>query len=350
MLCSRHTFFNTLQRWRGIVAFACVAASSALLLGGCASSSPAPATILQQAASRVTVPALQQQFISAVRTILPSIVQVRTSSGLGSGVVLDAKGDIVTNAHVTSGSSSFTVTLANGREYPARLVGSYAADDLAVINIGAHGAKPARLADSSKLVVGDIVLAAGNPLGLQSSITDGIVSALGRTVSEGGGIVLPGTIQTSAAINPGNSGGALVDLTGSVIGIPTLAASTQSGVANGIGFAIAGNMVRDITNQIVRYGHVVNSHRASLGISVTDSVVRSGALVVAVTQGGPAARAGITPGDAIVALGGTAVSSAEALFTVLANHRPGEIVKITVTRSDGSTKTVTATLGQLPGG
>jgi putative serine protease PepD len=308
-------------------------------------SSPAGATTFGVAAAASS---LQQQFIAAVRKILPSIVQIRTSSGLGSGVVFDSRGDVVTNAHVTSSSSSFTVTLADGRQYPARLVGSYTADDLAVITIGAHGARAATFSDSSKLAVGDIVLAAGNPLGLQSSITDGIVSALGRNVSEGGGIVLPGTIQTSAAINPGNSGGALVDLSGRVIGIPTLAAaSTNGATAAGIGFAIPSNLVRDIVTQIIRNGHVVNSRRAALGVSVADSVVRAGALIVAIQTGGPADRAGIKVGDAIVAIGATAVPDAESLFSALAAHRPGQSVNVTLTTPDGARPTVTVALGEL---
>jgi putative serine protease PepD len=315
---------------------------------GTGSHSTVQVPVLRESAS-VADPAsaLERQYVKAVRRILPSIVQIRTSSGLGSGIVFDTRGDIVTNAHVAAGSSSFAVTLADGRRFTGSLVGSYSAGDLAVISIGAHGAKSAVFADSSRLVVGDIVLAAGNPLGLQSSITDGIVSALGRNVSEGGGIVLPGTIQTSAAINPGNSGGALVDLAGRVIGIPTLAAATQTGAAAGIGFAIPSNLVRDIAGQIIRSGHVTNSHRAALGISVADSVVRAGALVVAVQKGGPADRAGITAGDAIVAVNGTAVPDSETLGTVLAEHHPGDTVKVTITRTDGKAKTVTVKLGEL---
>ncbi len=133
-----------------------------------------------------------QQFVSVVKTTQPSVAQIRTDQGLGSGVIFDVNGNIVTNAHVVAGASSIRVTLANGRQYRARLVGSYAPDDLAVVSIGTgHDVRPARFGDSSKLEVGDIVLAAGNPLGLQSSSTDGIVSAIGRTVSEGQGVVSP---------------------------------------------------------------------------------------------------------------------------------------------------------------
>jgi putative serine protease PepD len=126
---------------------------------------------------------------------------------------------------VVDNADAFQVTLANGRQYRARLVGSFPADDLAVLHIDAGGLQPAAFADSSRLQVGDVALAIGNPLGLQSSVTEGIVSALGRTVNEDNGVALPNVIQTSAAINPGNSGGALVDLQGQVIGIPTLAAT-----------------------------------------------------------------------------------------------------------------------------
>ena len=212
-------------------------------------------------------------------------------------MIFDASGDIVTNAHVIAGASSMRVTLADGRRFPARLVGAYPPDDLAVVSIGAgHNVKPARFGDSSKVEVGDIVLAAGNPLGLQSSVTDGIVSAIGRTVSEGQGVVLPNAIQTSAPINPGNSGGALVDLAGQVIGIPTLAAGNPQtgGTAAGIGFAIPSNIVRDIAGQIVRNGRVINSHRAALGVNLADNLARPGAVITALQPGGPAEKAGLS--------------------------------------------------------
>lgn len=149
------------------------------------------------------------------------MVQIQTASGLGSGEILDAQGDIVTNARVVGADPTFAVTLANGRHYQGKLVGVFASDDLAVIRINASGLRPIAVASSAKLHVGDIVLAVGNPLGLQSSVTEGIVSALGRTVDEPTGAALPGVIQTSAATNPGNSGGALVNLRGLLVGIPT---------------------------------------------------------------------------------------------------------------------------------
>jgi S1-C subfamily serine protease len=299
------------------------------------------------------VTTLEQQFVRVVKATQPEVAQIQTDNGLGSGVIFDTKGDIVTNAHVLAGASKLEVSLADGRRYAARLVGSYTPDDLAVVSIGSVSRiKPARFADSSKLEVGDIVLAAGNPLGLQSSITDGIISALGRTVSEGQGIVLPYAIQTSAPINPGNSGGALVDLQGQVVGIPTLAASNPQagGAAAGIGFAIPSNLVREIAGQLVQHGRVVNSHRAALGISYADNVVRTGVVVAAVQPGGAADRAGIVAGDTIESIDGRSVTSADELAAVLATLAPGRKVKVALTRQDGSSATLVVTLASLSGG
>ncbi|MFL5724474.1 MAG: S1C family serine protease, partial [Chloroflexota bacterium] len=165
--------------------------------------------------------------MSVVDRVSPSVVVIETTGGLGSGIVFDSDGDITTNAHVVGDATTFRVTLADGRQFPGKLVGTFPANDLAVIKFSAPNLQPATFADSSKLEVGQIVMAVGNPLGLQSSVTQGIISAVGRDVAEPGGATLPGTIQTSAAINPGNSGGALVDINGDVVGIPTLAAVDQ---------------------------------------------------------------------------------------------------------------------------
>ena len=213
--------------------------------------------------------ALQDAYIRVLDRVRPSVVEISTSQGLGSGVVYDTKGDIVTNAHVVAGATDFKVTLSDARTLPATLVGTYEPDDLAVVRVASHKLPAATFADSSKVRTGDIVLAIGNPLGLSSSVTNGIVSATGRTVSEGSGVVLPSTIQTSAAINPGNSGGGLVGVDGRVIGIPTLAATDPElgGSAPGIGFAIPSNTVKLIAGQLIATGKVTNSDRASLGIT-----------------------------------------------------------------------------------
>jgi putative serine protease PepD len=209
------------------------------------------------------VASLQNAFINVYRQVSPSVVQIKTSSGLGSGIVFDSQGDIVTNNHVVNGSTTFTVTTSTGKQLNGTLVGTFPPDDLAVIKVSGGGLKPAAFADSSKLQVGAIAMAIGNPLGLASSVTEGIVSGLNRQEPEGNGVTLPNAIQTSAPINPGNSGGALVDIQGRVIGIPTLAASDPQlgGAAVGIGFAIPSNVVHDIPSPIVKNGKVVSRCR-----------------------------------------------------------------------------------------
>jgi putative serine protease PepD len=295
---------------------------------------------------------LQGRFQRVVADASPSVVQIETPDGLGSGIVLDARGNIVTNAHVVGMSTTLRVTLASGEVRPAKLIASYAPNDIAVIRADGTGFRPATLGDSSKLKVGDIVLAMGNPLGLRSSVTQGIVSALGRTVTEPGGAALPNAIQTSAPINPGNSGGALVDLSGRVIGIPTLAATDPQlggGAAPGIGFAIASNTVRDLAGQMIARGRVVNSHRAFLGVSLATSTLQAaGAVVADVGEGTPAAKAGITAGDQILAIAGTPTPDAATVASVLANQRPGARVDVKVQRQDGSTATAHVTLAELP--
>ena len=295
--------------------------------------------------------ALQKQFVDTVDRVGPSVVQIRQSRGLGSGVVFDSNGDIVTNAHVVGSAKTVVVTFADGSREPGKVTGSFPPDDLAVIHVdGKHG-KPAQFADSSKLEVGDIVLALGNPLGLQSSVTNGIVSALGRTVGEPNGATIPNLIQTSAAINPGNSGGALVDLDGRVVGIPTLAAvdpELGGSAAPGIGFAIPSNLVKDIAGQIVKNGRVTESHRAFLGVQVGTTMGGPGALVAAVVRGGPADKAGIAPGDFIVSIAGKQTQTAAEVASVLAGLKPGQQVKVGVVTRGGARKTVQVTLAQLP--
>jgi putative serine protease PepD len=200
---------------------------------------------------------LQQQFVRVVKTVSPQVVQIQSQVGLGSGIVFDDRGDVVTNAHVVEGSRRFVVTLSGGARHRATLVGSDRPHDIAVVRL--IGATPvaASFADSTTLQVGDLVLAIGNPLGLRSSVTQGIVSSLNRTVSEGNGVTLTPVVQTSAAINPGNSGGALADLSGRVIGIPTLAAldpQLGDGPATGIGFAIPSATVERVATRLIGVG------------------------------------------------------------------------------------------------
>jgi S1-C subfamily serine protease len=196
---------------------------------------------------------LQQQFVGVVKAVSPSVVQIRTPLDLGSGVVFDDRGDVVTNAHVVGSATRFIVTLASGESHRATVVGKDVKNDLAVIRLTGGHPSPATFANSSRVEVGDLVLAIGNPLGLRSSVTQGIVSAMRQSVPEGNGVTLPSVFQTSAAINPGNSGGALVDLSGRVIGIPTLAAldpEMGSSAAPGIGFAIDSNTVHTVATAL----------------------------------------------------------------------------------------------------
>jgi putative serine protease PepD len=294
--------------------------------------------------------AFQEAFVLVVKTVSPSVVQIENSTGLGSGVVFDNAGNIVTNAHVVSTAKTFTVTTSNGKRYSAKLVGSFPPDDLAVVKVSGAALKPAVFADSSKLQVGDIALAIGNPLGLRSSVTEGIVSAIRGAVSEGNGNTLPSVVQTSAAINPGNSGGALVDLNGRVIGVPTLAATDPQlgGSAPGIGFAIPSNLVRDIAGQLVKYGKVVDSHRAYLGIRVGETGGQ-GVYVGEVTPGGPAAKAGIHSGDVIVSVAGKPTPTTDVLSAVLATLKPGKTVRVVVRHQNGKRTTLEVTLGTYPG-
>ena len=243
---------------RALVLLTATTALIAVTAAGCASTA-APRPAAAAAVTPAAYASLQGAFTDAIKEVLPSVVEIRTSSGLGSGVVFDSRGDIVTNAHVVGRASRMQVIDSSSAEpLAATLVGVYRPDDLAVIRVtDAQRLRPAVFGNSAALVAGDIVLAIGNPLGLDSSVTEGIVSAVERTVSEpasdgSAGATLADTIQTSAAINPGNSGGALATLDGTVVGIPTLAAVRQAGgAAPGIGFAIPSNIAVDIARQLV---------------------------------------------------------------------------------------------------
>jgi S1-C subfamily serine protease len=290
-------------------------------------------------------------FGDVVARAMPSVVQIRSSQGLGSGVVYDDVGDVVTNAHVVAGSTRFKVTEADGSTHVATLRGAFPEGDLAVIHVTGASLQPARFADSSQVRPGDYALAIGNPLGLRSSVTLGVISATSRTVSDGPGVALPSVLQTSAPINPGNSGGALVDTSGSVIGVPTLEAVDLglggSGSATaGIGFAISSNVVRSIAPQLIQHGRVLASGRAWLGVELR-TLSGGGTLVAAVAAGGPAAAAGIQAGDRVVRVAGKRAGSVDAVTLALAQNRPGATVPVQISGTQG-TRTVQVTLGQMP--
>ena len=332
------------------------------------------AGVLQSGAStQSTVPSLTGNNIQAVREaviakVRPAVVQVNVTTqqggAIGSGVIIDGRGYIITNNHVVNGAQSMNVTLYDGTNLTAQLVGTDPADDLAVVKITppSKGLTVVTLGDSSKLQVGEDVLAIGNPLGITQTVTNGIVSALGRNVSEGqGGATIPNAIQTDAPINPGNSGGALVDMQGNLIGIPTLTAIDPefNTPANGVGFAIPSNRVASVGPQIIASGSVTHTGRAALGVSVTtvdanlaaqDNLsVNHGALIASVSPNGAAAAAGLQAGDVIVQFDNKTVTDTQSLGDALANHNPGDTVSVNVVRGTQQL-TINVKLGELQAG
>jgi putative serine protease PepD len=344
---------SLLRGWAlpGVALLAVVIVASA-----CTSSNAKPSSAGSPSISNA-VP-LQDSYEAVVRSVLPSVVQISADNSTGSGVVYDDKGDIVTNEHVIGSAKDVEVYPASGvGAVKADVIGVFKPDDLAVIRVtkDADKLKVAKFGDSNETNIGEIVLAMGNPLGLTDSVTQGIISATGRTVSaneSGGTTLITSAIQTSAAINPGNSGGALVDLEDQVIGIPTLAARLPEagGAAPGIGFAIPSNTVRNIADQLIKSGKVTNSDRATLGITAQTAANQSGqdtgVAIVDVTPGGSAQKAGLKPGDVITAVNGTATPDVQDLENQISTLKPGTKVTLAVMRN-GSTKTVTATLDSL---
>jgi Do/DeqQ family serine protease len=251
-----------------------------------------------------------------------------SESGLGSGVIVSPDGYVLTNNHVIETADAIEVALNDGRKFAARLVGRDPETDLAVLRIDGEAVLPAiTFSASDSLAVGDVVLAIGNPFGVGQTVTMGIVSALGR--SQLGINTFENYIQTDAAINPGNSGGALVDGAGSLVGINT-AIYSRSGGSLGIGFAIPVSIARNVLEQIVATGEVV---RGWIGVEIQELTPElaasfgyrdaSGALIAGVLRGSPADRAGVRPGDVLVALDGEAVRDSRAMLDMVAARSPG---------------------------
>lgn len=259
---------------------------------------------------------------------------------VGSGVIIGADGVIVTNYHVVARADRITVTLADGREFAARLVAADAATDLAVLGIDAQGLPAAAWGDSDDLEVGEMVWAIGNPFGLDRTLTYGIVSAKGRLGVAGD--PLQEFLQTDAAINPGNSGGPLVDVNGRVVGITTAIAAPDS---RGIGFAIPSNTARQVASALERLGHV---ERGYLGLALRDTEDGSpGALVQATERASPGAEAGIRPGDVVVAFAGAPIEHATELFLAVTRAEVGAEVPLEVLR-DGRRIPLAAKIGRRP--
>jgi putative serine protease PepD len=262
------------------------------------------------------------------------------TSAEGTGWVYDSKGDIVTNQHVVDGASKVRVKFADGSTYTATVVGSDISSDLAVLHVNAPSSKlvPLALGDSSALGVGDGVVAIGNPYGLDGTVTSGIVSALDREIQAPDGTPIEGAIQTDAAINHGNSGGPLLNLAGNVIGV-TSQIQSDSGGNDGVGFAIPANTVKNVVDQLIA-GKTVQ--HALLGVTVSSG--SNGATVGSVQSGTGAEKAGVQSGDVITAVDGKAITSSQQLRAVIAAHKPGDAITLTL-RRDGSMKTLEVTLG-----
>ena len=298
---------------------------------------------------------------TAAKEVSDSVVAIDVATGdgeaKGSGVVISDKGYIATNNHVISGAQQIQVTLASGAVYSAKVVGTDTTTDLAVIKLDnpPSDLKVAEFADSDNLAVGEAVMAIGNPLGYDDTATTGIVSALNRPVTvtdDDNNAIVTNAVQIDAAINPGNSGGPTFNAAGQVIGINSSIASTasSSGTAGsiGIGFAIPSNLVKRVTNEIIDNGSVKH---VVLGITIksssveADGVTRGCAQVQAVTDGGPASKAGVKAGDSIVAFNGKAVNNNYSLLGYVRASAMGDKVKLTVVRG-GNTMDLEVTLDQ----
>src|SRR5215510_9301653 len=283
---------------------------------------------------------------------IPDMPRERQFQSAGSGVIFDAKnGYIVTNAHVVDNATEITVTLQDGRDLTATVVGSDVPSDVAVLKVPPERLTQVSLGDSTRLEVGDYVIAIGNPFGLQHTVTSGIVSGLGRS-----GINPEGYedfIQTDASINPGNSGGALVNLKGELVGINS-AILSRSGGNIGIGFAIPVNMARSIMDQLIKYGSV---KRGLLGVSIyslTPDMAKSlnitntqGVLVSQVNEGSAAEKAGIKPGDVITSINGQNIKSNSELRNAVGLSRVGDKLDVALIR-DRKPMHVTAVINETP--
>ncbi len=324
-------------------------------------SAPAAATTTTASGDPASTTESQTSIGAVVKQTLPSVVEVRVEGGaqsddsepfpipdpsprvgLGSGWVFDET-HVVTNQHVVAGAESVTVTFQDETEVAARVVGTDASSDVAVLELQdpPDGTTPLQLGSTSSLELGDPVIAIGSPLGLQGTVTAGIVSGLGRDIRAPNAFTIEGAVQTDAALNHGNSGGPLLDLDGRVIGMNAQIAS-DSGANSGIGYAIPVETVRRIAAELIESGKV---EYAYLGVGVEDA--DDGARIAQVREGSPALEAGLREGDVVTEVDGEEVASADDLRHAVESRKPGDSLELTV-RRDGETTTVTVTLGTRP--
>lgn len=278
--------------------------------------------------------------VEAVAKVLsPAVVQIETDQGLGSGFIYDTDGHILTAYHVVSGSQQVQVRTAEGDPVTGKVVGSDPESDVAVVKIDGRKDLPvAQLATGEKVQVGQMAVAIGSPFGLDQTVTSGIVSAVGRSMNTPGGAIP--MIQTDAPINPGNSGGALADRQGRVIGIND-SIESDSGVNAGVGFAIPVDTAKTVADRIVSGK---SARTAVLGVSASDPSNADGALVVGITAGSPAAKAGLAKGDVVIALDDRVINSSVDLTATVRSHQPGDDITLKVKRN-GQKHDVKVTLG-----
>ncbi|MES0326886.1 MAG: trypsin-like peptidase domain-containing protein [Gammaproteobacteria bacterium] len=281
----------------------------------------------------------------------PHTPQFKTSISSGSGVILDARGYVATNYHVIKGAESIQITLNDGRKTIARLIGDDPETDLAILKIDLNNLPQAQIANASQLRIGDIALAIGYPFEIGQTVTQGIISATGRTQVSAN--TYENFLQTDAAINPGNSGGALINDKGELVGINSLI-FTKTGVFNGIGFAIPIDLAIDVLGQIVQHGYVVRGWLGVGGQALTPPILIklgltdiTGILVTDVDAQGPGDKAGLKPGDIITHMNGQIIESAQDVLNIVAAGRPGDTFEIQGLRQRQSFM-VKAVLGQRP--
>jgi S1-C subfamily serine protease len=306
-----------------------------------------------------------QSLVQKYEQLNPGVVNIKvvvqrggqTGEAAGSGFIIDNQGHIVTNNHVVQGAVEVVVVYYDGFEVQADIVGTDADSDLAVLHVNqlTDGAHPLELGNSDNVQVGEWVIAIGNPFGLGSSMTTGIVSAVGRTIQSGvTPFSIPQAIQTDAAINPGNSGGPLIDLNGNVIGVNAQIATGGTQANAGVGFAIPVNVVRRVAPVLIAQGvyqwPYLGIEGGSIGLLLQQAQnlpTQRGAIIGAVTAGGPADQAGIQPGDIIVEANGKPVNNIDDLLVQIASSEPGDQLNLTILRN-GQRQQVSATLIARP--